>query len=137
MGTYNNIHIGFLISNEIKKQNINTKKILLHFNCSHARIKSMLLREYIDTEDLLKWCTLLRVDFFRLYSGYLMLHRGISSKPSIKNNLTEIKIRKNVYTYEIKKFIVDIIRNKELSTPEVIKKYNIPKTTVYKWLHQI
>lgn len=137
MGTYNEIHIGKILQKEILDQKIDSKKIMLYFDCNRNRITATFEKKTISTEELLKWSIFLRKDFFRLYSGYLILHRGISSKPSIKNNNKEIIIRKNVYTPEIKKFIVDSIRSEKITIVEAIKKYNIPKTTIYKWQHQI
>jgi hypothetical protein len=136
MGTYKNIHIGRTIALEVEEQNINHKKIMRYFKCNSDRVISMYENPYIDTEDLLRWSTLLRKDFFRLYSGYLILHRGISFKPNTNNIDSQTRIRKNVYTLDFKNKIIEKIRLGKVTTREAITKYNIPKTTLYKWLHQ-
>lgn len=139
MGTYRDIHIGNFIKQSIVDQSIELTTIQLFFDYTASKIEKIYSSESIPTHELMKWCIFLRTDFFRLYSGHLMLHRGISGKPKIKKEKTGevIKIRKNMYTQEIKQFIVEQIRNKDIKVKEAIIRYNIPKTTIYKWLHQI
>jgi len=42
--------------------------------------------------------------------------------------------RKNIYTREIIDFILEEIHSGELSVNDVTERYNIPKTTLYKWI---
>ena len=44
------------------------------------------------------------------------------------------RFRKNIYTKEVIDFILEQIQNKEMTKVQIIERYNIPKTTLYKWI---
>ena len=44
------------------------------------------------------------------------------------------RFRKNIYTKEVIDFILQRINSKEMTKNEVIERYKIPKTTLYKWI---
>lgn len=46
------------------------------------------------------------------------------------------QFRKNIYTKEIIYFILEIIQTGEKTKKQVIEDYNIPKTTLYKWIEK-
>ena len=46
------------------------------------------------------------------------------------------KLKKNIYTKEIKDHILNLINTKELTIMQAMSKYNIPKTTIYKWVRK-
>lgn len=131
------IHIGNVLTEYIEQEGIKHNDIIRKLKITKNKLSSTLSSKSIDTDDLLKWSKFLNVDLFRLYSGHLILHHGISGiKPQKKEKSDKLIIRKNVYTFEIKKFIIDQIKNNEISIPMAISKYNIPKTTLYKWIRQ-
>lgn len=127
-----NIHIGKLIKNYVVEMNISEDRILNFFNCSHQELNTMYSSEELTTNNLLKWSKLTKYDFFRIYSDHLILYSPpcSTSKRKIKS---QYGYRKNVYTPEIVQFIMSLIESKEKTIPEIIKEYNIPKTTLYKW----
>ncbi|MGV0924518.1 hypothetical protein [Empedobacter tilapiae] len=51
------------------------------------------------------------------------------------NNKSSLpRFRKNVYTKEVIDYILNKIETGEMKTTEVIERYHIPKTTLYKWI---
>jgi predicted transcriptional regulator len=133
------IHIGDIISKILEIKRINKKDFGQSIDASIFEIKNILKGKSMDTNLLLKCSKVLRYDFFRLYSSHLMLHHGISNSMSNKkeqNNIDGINIRKNVYTKELILYLISKVRNKEMTTKEVINKFGIPRTTFYKWLQK-
>ncbi|WP_316931881.1 helix-turn-helix domain-containing protein [Chryseobacterium soli] len=100
----------------------------------------MFAQENLSTDILLKWSKLLEYDFFRLYSHHLILYSPQRRRNgNIKNEKGPRKFvlpqfRKSLYTKEIIAFILELISSGEKSKKEIIEEYNIPKTTLYKWL---
>lgn len=133
------INIGRIIQLFIHERDISYDSLRVSFGCSKITLNKMLNSKSLDTIVLLKWCKVLRYDFFRLYSSHLMLHHGISNsgvKRKESVSIEGINIRKNVYTMELIVFLITKVRKGELTSMEVIKKYSIPKTTFYKWLQK-
>lgn len=132
-----NIHIGQLIKERVEELQISTHRIARFIKCEEDEIEVMYGQSSIDTSLLLRWSKLLEYDFFRIYTAHLILYappaKTISSGE--KNHLPVF--RKNIYTQEIKNFILEKIVTKQMTTNEVIMKYRIPKTTLYKWLKKI
>ncbi|WP_317195192.1 MULTISPECIES: hypothetical protein [Chryseobacterium] len=100
----------------------------------------MLNSESLESKIILKWCKLLEYDFFRIYSQHLILYSPPTSgshlvkKRKLKSSLPSF--RKNIYTKEIIDFILNRINSGELSKIQVIERYGIPKTTLYKWINK-
>lgn len=134
-GQIKDIHIGNFIRQIVSDSNIELEKICNFMNCSEDEVHEVFSANNLDTEDLLKWSKFLSYDFFRLYSYHLSLY---SSNPQALNTINRNKskvtqFRKSMYSKEIIMFILEMIEKKEMTTEEVIKKYNIGKTTIYKW----
>lgn len=115
---------------------IEISRICNFLKYSEEEIEKMYESESLDTEILLRWSKLLKYDFFRLYSQHLMLY---TSSMGVENNMKTKKsslpkFRKNIYTKEIIDFILEQIELGKMSKVEVITKYRIPKTTLYKWM---
>ncbi|WP_315941749.1 hypothetical protein [Chryseobacterium paludis] len=94
----------------------------------------MFKEESISVDILLKWCKLLEYDFFRIYSQHLIMY---SPPASINYNKSTSKLpsfRKNIYTKEIIEFILNLMATEQKTKKQIIEEYNIPKTTLYKWL---
>jgi hypothetical protein len=116
---FKNIHIGILINQAVTESGIEMSRICNFFKCKEKEVTEMYQAKSLDTEILLKWSKLLEYDFFRIYT-----HKK-SSLP---------QFRKNIYTKEIIDFILEQISNGKMTKNEVIERYRIPKTTLYKWI---
>ncbi|WP_426046660.1 hypothetical protein [Chryseobacterium sp. NFX27] len=90
----------------------------------------------MDTSFLLKWCKLLKYDFFRIYTQHLLLFSPPSSphkkEQDRKSELPQF--RKNIYTKIMIEFILELISTGQKTKKQIIDEYQIPKTTLYKWI---
>lgn len=135
---FKKIHIGYVLKSIVYERNLEEEYVLKYFKITKETLDEIYNTKNVKLDELLKWSKFLRFDLFRLFSMHLMLHHGISITKSMKaDGNAGISIRKNVYTQEIKVFVVNQIRNEEISVTDAIKKYSIPKTTLYKWLKQV
>ena len=136
MKNFREIHIGSFIKNVVQVKEIDTGRILNFFKCQEDQIEEMYNKSSLDSDLLLRWSKLLEYDLFRLYSQHLMLYSPvITNKTNKKVNDNSLpKFRKNIYTKEVIDFILDQIKNEKMSKREIIERYNIPKTTLYKWI---
>jgi len=133
------IHIGSLIKKKIKEKKIDYHRICNFMNANSEDIDQMLVSESLDSQILLRWSKLLEYDFFRIYSQHLILYAppSASAANEPKRSPSDLPVfRKNIYTQEIIDFILEQIRSGELTKMEVVEKYRIPKTTLYKWIHK-
>ena len=133
---YKNIHIGQLILRLVTEKEIDDDRIVKFLKVPSSKIKEMYQSKDLGTEMLLLWSKLLEYDFFRIYSQHLLLYAPPASL-NYKIKETDSKLpqfRKNVYTTEIINFIVELYHNKEMTQKEIMDQYNIPKTTLYKWI---
>lgn len=130
-----NIHIGEMIEKRVTETEIEISRICNFMKCTEKEINEMYHQKNLPTDILLKWCKLLEYDFFRIYSQHLILYSPPASEESFKKQNTELpQFRKNVYTQEIIDFILEQISSGEMTKTQVITRYNIPKTTLYKWI---
>lgn len=133
---FKNINIGNLIFKTVQEKNINISRICKFMKCNEKTIQEMYNSSDISAENLLRWSKLLEYDFFRLYSQHLILYSPVAA---MKNDSSEEKshlpyFRKNIYTKEIINFILEQLETNQMSKKDVIDKYNIPKTTLSKWI---
>lgn len=132
---FKNIHIGKLIEQLVAERGIEESRIVKFFKIDDKEIKEMYESKNIDTGFLLLWSKLLEYDFFRIYSQHLILYAPpISISYNIKNNKEIPKFRKNIYNTEIIAFILELLEKGEKKKSDIIKEYNIPKATLYKWI---
>lgn len=139
MNNIKQINIGSEIESVVKQKNIDLERICKFFNLEEEDINAMYAAESLDTEILLKWCKLVKYDFFRVYLAHLQIFApdATTTKISKPNSTTpEVSFKKKIYTPTIKKFILDSIENKTLTKLEAIDKYKIPKTTLYRWINK-
>ncbi|UOU97079.1 transposase [Chryseobacterium daecheongense] len=133
---FKEIHMGKMIKKRVTECEIDTPRICNFFKCSVEKIEKMYEEKGLDSEILLKWCKVLGYDFFRIYSQHLILYSPpfkIEAKKKTNKSLLP-KFRKNIYTKEIIDFIFEQIDSGKMTKNEVIKRYRIPKTTLYKWI---
>ena len=133
---YKDIHIGALINQAVAESGIELSRICNFMKCSESEVKKLYKSASIDTEHLMRWSKLLEYDFFRLYSQHLILYAPPSAKEEKQNLKTSSlpQFRKNIYTREVIDFILEQIQTKEMTKIQVMEKYKIPKTTLYKWI---
>ena len=132
---FKDIHIGSLLNQLVTESGIELSRICNFLNCTEEELEKMYKHKSLDTEILLRWCKLLEYDFFRIYSQHLILYAPPSAgkeKGNKKSNLP--RFRKNIYTKEVIDFIIEQIETGEMTKNEVMARYNIPKTTLYKWI---
>ena len=132
---YKDIHIGHLIFQLVSEKGIDDDRIVKFLKVPPSKIKEMYQSKDLGTEMLLLWCKLLEYDFFRIYSQHLVLYAPPVSLNYKKETVSSLpQFRKNIYTTEIISFIVELYQSKEMTQKEIIDKYNIPRTTLYKWI---
>ena len=134
---FKEIHIGKLISQLVIELNVEIPRILNFLKCTEEELEDMYRARSIDSDLLLKWSKLLEYDFFRIYTQHLILYAPAAkekSKQQEKQKSSSPQFRKNIYTKEIINFVLEQINTKEMTKTEVMKRYGIPKTTLYKWI---
>lgn len=75
--------------------------------------------------------------FLEYTPSILILYASVS-KTSEKTNNSGLKtslpqFRKSIYTKEVIDFILEQVSTGEMTINEVVERYSIPKTTLYKW----
>ncbi len=132
---FKNIHIGNLIFDLVKENEIGINRICNYFDISEKQLLDMFKMKSMDSELLLMWSKILHYDLFRIYTQHLILYAPTGKMiKSIKKQQNIPVFKKNIYTKGIIDFILEQLRSGEMTKKEVIEKYNIPKTTLYKWI---
>ena len=126
-----------MIETKVAEIGMEISRICNFLHCSEEEIEKMYEAKSLDTEILLKWSKLLQYDFFRMYTQHLILYAPPSanekrSKENKKQTIPEF--RKNIYTKEVIDFIIEQIDTEKMTKKQIIERYNIPKTTLYKWI---
>ena len=111
-------------------------RICNFLKCSKEEIEKMYTQENLSTDILLKWSKLLDYDFIRVYTQHLILYAPTSAKAENTKKQKPVlpRFRKNIYTKEIIDFVLEQINTKKMTKTEVMERYGIPKTTLYKWI---
>ncbi|MDN3692459.1 transposase [Chryseobacterium tructae] len=136
MEAFKDIHIGIIIKQRVIEKKIEISRICSFMKCSENNLLQVYDTKSIDTEALLRWSKLLEYDFFRIYSQHLILYAPPSSeiKKEIKTELPQF--RKNIYTKEVIDFILERIQTNNMTKKEVMDRYKIPKTTLFRWVEK-
>ncbi len=125
-----------MIEERVTESGIEMSRLCNFFKCTEEEIKTMFSQKSMDTEILLNWSKILDYDFFRIYTQHLILYAppsaGVKSTKSKKSSSPQF--RKNIYTKEIINFVLEQIETEQMTKIQVIEKYGIPKTTLYKWI---
>ena len=121
---------------KVAESGIAISRICSFMKTNEEEITEMYKAKSLDTEILLKWSKLLEYDFFRIYTQHLILYDPPSATEQISQNKKSAlpQFRKNIYTKEVIDFILEQISTEEMTKNQVIERYNIPKTTLYKWI---
>ena len=140
MENYKDIHIGSIIKELVSAKEIQMTRIENFFKKSEEEILEMYTQKSIDSELLLRWCKLLEYNLFMYYHSHLQLYSPVASTAKAKNqNESEDRVQtfnKNIYTEEVKEFILSLIRENKMTKTKAIQRYNIPKVTLYTWLRK-
>lgn len=134
---FKDIHMGNLLNLAVTESGIEMSRICNFLKSTQEEVEVMYASKSLDTEVLLRWSKLLEYDFFRIYSQHLILYAPPSKKekniPSSKVS-TLPEFRKNLYTKEVIDFILELILKGEKTRKQIMDEYQIPKTTLYKWI---
>lgn len=130
---FKEIHIGTLISQSVTESGIEISRICKFLKCNEKEINEMYEAKSLDSEILLRWSKLLEYDFFRIYSQHLILYAPPSALQPLHNSRLP-KFRKNIYTKEMIEFVLEQIESGEMTKNEVVERYRIPKSTLFKWI---
>jgi hypothetical protein len=103
---FKHIHIGSLLKQYVELCKVENSRICNFFKCSELDIDQMYTSESLESNLLLKWCKLLKYDFFRLYSHHLTLYSPPSKIVETVEKKNFPHFRKNMYTREIIDFII-------------------------------
>lgn len=131
---FKHIHIGEMIEKIVAESGIEISRLCNFMKFTEEEITKTYNEENLPTDVLLKWSKILEYDFFRIYTQHLILYAPIKSENTNREKSLLPQFRKNIYTREIIDFILERIRTNEMSKNEVIERYRIPKTTLYKWI---
>ncbi|UOU98434.1 hypothetical protein MUU74_00360 [Chryseobacterium daecheongense] len=134
---FKDIHIGELIYKRVEECDIDLSRISNFFKCTDKEIQQMFRDRDMKAETIMKWSKLLGYDFFRIYSQHLILYAPQANTRLFvaDEKKTQLpKFRKNIYTIGIINFLIELIETGEKTKLQVVNEYNIPKTTLYKWL---
>lgn len=135
---YKNIHIGKYIKEMVDHKNIPIERICNFLAKDEEFVEKVYESKSVETDILLRWSKLLEYDFFRLYSSHLILYAppAAVNKTDVPKSEKTPQFRKNIYTQEIKNFILDKIESGEMTQADVIKEYSIPKSTLHRWIQK-
>lgn len=139
---FKDINIGLLIKQRVDELEIEPHRICNFLQCNESEMEDMLLQKDLPTDIVLRWSKLLKFDFFRVYSQHLILYsppaKAVKVQSSKQNKKSEAlpEFRKNIYTFEVIHFILELIRTGEKTRHDIINDYHIPKTTLYRWLNK-
>lgn len=137
MENLKNIHLGSFIQKIVIERNAEASRICKFLNATKDEVENMYQSDTLTTDLVLRWCKLLKYDFFRIYSQHLILYSPVR-KTGIPfeemNKSGKIQFRKNIYTKEIIDFIIEVVSEKRMTIEQVVQEYGIPKTTVHRWL---
>ncbi|WP_223609564.1 transposase [Chryseobacterium sp. OSA05B] len=136
---FKHIHIGKLIQTRVLESGIDIHRICNFMSCTVDEIQRMYTEDELPSGVILKWCKLLKYDFFRIYSQHIILYSPPGKmSDKVTNESTEVYnlplFKKNIYTTEIIDFVLEQIKLGRKTKEQVIDEYKIPKTTLYKWI---
>lgn len=135
---YKDIHVGSKIKEIVEQGEYKMERICNYFKCTEQDIIDTFKKKSLDAEHLLKWSKILEYDFFRMYSQHLILFsppKGKhANKPKEASTTANAEFRKNIYTQEVIDFIMELIITEQKTKVQVMQDYNIPKSTLYRWI---
>ncbi len=139
MLNYKEIHLGNHIREISKIKNLSVSRACTFLKCSAQDIQDMYNEKSLDSALLLRWCKLLDYNFFMFYHSHLQLYKPSAatthiSKSEKKEEVSPYEFKKNLYSPELIDYILGKLDANMLSIRDVIQAYNIPRTTIYRWV---
>lgn len=131
---YKKIHIGHMIEKRATECGMDTSRICSFLKITEDQTNLLFSSENLSTEILLQLSKLLDYDFFRIYSHHIILYAPPKSNDKNKSELPHF--RKNIYTKEMIDFILERFTSGEMTKSQIVERYKIPKTTLYKWIEK-
>lgn len=107
------IHLGKLVKQKAEELNYPLPKLAQYFECTEEDILGFYEQKHLPTDVLLKFCTCLSYNFFRVLSAHVTLFVKIGDRNKFNQPAVTPQLKKNVYTKEIKDFILSILRSKK------------------------
>lgn len=137
---FKHIHIGEKIKEIVDINGLSISRACKYLKCTVRDIEGMYKQESLDTVILLKWCKLLNYNFFMYYHTHLQLYKASASRTAITDKDYKVKqeltFKKNLYSPEIIDWLVNQVKSNKVKPNEIVEKYKIPKTTLYRWLRK-
>lgn len=135
---FKTIPLGNLIRFRVKELNLDNRTVCSFVSCTEKELETVYESEHIDADILLRFCKLLDYDFFRLYTQHLILYAPSSETARRKTSKsTKVPVfRKNIYTREMIDFVLELLDTGRKSKIQITADYNIPKTTLHKWINK-
>ena len=135
------IHIGELIKKKLEESGMDKTVFAHRIKKSYPTTLNIFKKRSIKTDDLLKISKVLKYDFFRVYSAEIQLTcpkatNNVRQSAMSKGEATDTtlpRFKKNLYSNEFIDNLVKEINEGKLSRYEAMKKYELPKTTLYRW----
>lgn len=138
---YKKIDIGKHIEKVAELRGVSLLRACKFFKCNKGDILDMYTKHSLDCELLLKWSKLLDYNFFMFYHTHLQFYKPSAVSANLKGvQLTEndksYVFRKNLYSVDVVNWLMNKLDNGELTPKEIMLKYNIPRTTLYRWIRR-
>lgn len=137
--------IGPLIESVLADRNMDKVTFARLLNKSYPTALTILKTNKVRTDDLMQICQILQYDFFRVLSGELkkacpqagrnMLY-GNNTRGEMRNDPRIPHYKKHLYTDEFIETVLGEIADKKISKYDALRKYQIPKTTLYRWCRE-
>jgi predicted transcriptional regulator len=133
------IHIGDLIRRKLEESGMDKTVFANRIKKSYPTTLNIFKKSSIKTDDLLKISKVLKYDFFRIYSADIQLTcpkatNNVRIGSSKNTDTTALpRFKKNLYTTEFIDTLVKDINEGKMTRYEAMKKYELPKTTLYRW----
>jgi hypothetical protein len=125
------IHIGETIKKVVDHKNVPANVICRHFDISNSELNEIYDTPNMDVNELLAWSIFLKYNFFAIYQSYYQTHHS-RINPSTSERHVFVK---NYYSPEMINYLIKLSIN-HMSCKEIQNKYNIPKTTLNRWVRK-
>jgi hypothetical protein len=96
-----NIPIGKIIQEEVFKMNISLQELSERINIHKKKLLILFNCKTIDIDILYKWCYILNIDFFTIYSKYLDDIEESIDMETMRLNSFNIKLRLSTIENEL------------------------------------
>ena len=136
MESLKEIHLGELVKQKVEELNFPLPKLAQYFKCTEEDILELYQQKHLPTDVVLKFCKCLGYNFFRVLSAHVALFVKTGDRNRFNQPAVTPQFKKNIYTKEIKDFILSILRSKKMNINQIMKEYNLPKTTLYNWINK-